>query len=80
MFERNLLNQFNKDAIIKFTTEQIEESNMLNEDILRILSVLYILKKIKVYEQARYDAAFRDKDHPNMEEKAKTDHAHWFRD
>ena len=53
---------------------------MLNDDIIRILSVLYILKKIEVYEEARREAAFVDKDHPDMEQKKKADDAKAFKD
>lgn len=44
---------------------------MLSDDIVNILSVLYILKKIKVYEEGRMEVAYYDKDHPDEEEKTK---------
>jgi hypothetical protein len=52
---------------------------MLNEEILNILSVLYILKKIQVYQEDRMGVAFADKDKPNMEEKDKADKAQAFK-
>jgi len=52
-YHRELLKNFTPDAIIRFTTVQVEQNNMLSDDIVNILSVLYILKKIQVYQGER---------------------------
>ncbi len=44
---------------------------MLNENILNILSVLYILKKIEAFEKKCGEKAYEDKDNLNLVEKNK---------
>ena len=44
---------------------------MLRDELLNILSVFFIIKKIKQYEENCYKIAFADKNKPNMEEKEK---------
>jgi hypothetical protein len=52
---------------------------MLNEEITNILSVLYILKKIDVYKESRYEVAYYDKDKPNFDELEKYHKADSFK-
>ena len=47
--------------------EEIEsEGPMLNDQIQNILSVIYILKKIQVYEDSCREIAEYDKNRPNL--------------
>lgn len=52
---------------------------MLNENILNILSVLYILKKIEAFEKKCYEKAYEDKDNLNLVELNKNVKAAKFR-
>ena len=38
---------------------------MLRDEITNILSVLYIIKKVKLYQDHRYALAYYDKNKPN---------------
>ena len=53
---------------------------MLNEHIQNILSVLYILKKIFVFQEKCEELGYADKDRPNIEEIAKAEKAKAFRE
>jgi len=47
------------------------ESPLLRDELLNILQVFYIVKKIKFYEESRYEIAFADKNKPDLNEKEK---------
>lgn len=51
---------------------------MLREEVTNILSVLYIIKKVKLYQDNKYALAFYDKNRPNQEEKKKAEKAETF--
>lgn len=51
---------------------------MLRDELINILSVFYIMKKIKLYQDACFALAFYDKNKPNLEEKKKGEKAETF--
>jgi hypothetical protein len=75
-----LIQRFNHAAICDYIAEEEKRSNMLNEEIQNILSVLYILKKIEVFKEVSYERAFADKDKPKEDERAKYEKARTFRE
>lgn len=77
-YEHALLSKFNKEAIEKFIEETNSESPMLRDEILNILSVMYIIKKVKLYQDHCYSIAFYDKNKPVLEEKTKAEKAEAF--
>ena len=68
-YDTNLLAKFNKGAIEEFLAETNREDPHFRDEILNILSVFYIIKKIKSYEDSRYAIAFADKNKPDLDEK-----------
>ena len=79
-YQKRLIMRFNPTAITDYIAEEEKRSNMLNEEIQNILSVLYILKKIEVFKETSYDRAYADKDKPKEEDKIKFEKARDFRE
>ena len=70
-FEVALLSKFNKEAIEAFIEETNQSEPLLSDEIINILSVFYIMKKINTYGEKKYEIAFADKNKIIVEEKEK---------
>ena len=68
-FEVALLSKFNKEAIEAFIEETNQSEPLLSDEIINILSVFYIMKKINTYGEKKYEIAFADKNKIIVEEK-----------
>ena len=79
-YQKRLIKRFNHTAITDYIAEEEKRSNMLNEEIQNILSVLYILKKIEVFKETSYERAYADKDKPKEEDKIRFEKARDFRE
>lgn len=64
-YQLRLIKRFNEGAIAEYISEEEKKTNMLNDSIQNILSVLYILKKIEFFKDSCYEKAYADKDKPN---------------
>lgn len=72
---RTLLNRFDLAAILDFIVAEKARGKNYREEIVDILKVLYIVKKVEDYGHARKAVAEKDKDNINKEELDKSNRA-----